>query len=150
MDMALSAPYALEEFRPRVCRLECGHTFHCLCVGEAAMHASIMFDVGLSLECPNCLRVTQARSSWHYPDLPQQQPSQPLGEPAMPAHSGTTGGADSEHFRTPPEHPPSEHAFLGGQLKVTCKLAQEAMIRQAVPLLHTTAACAFLMAGLAS
>ena len=113
MDMGTVCTICLEEFRPRdhVCRLECGHTFHCICVGEAAMHASIMSDVGLSLECPNCLRVTQARSSWHYPDLPQQQPSQPLGEPAMPAHSGTTGGADSEDFRAPPEHPPSEHAF---------------------------------------
>ena len=96
----------LEEFRPRdhVCRLECGHTFHAICVGEAAMHSNVMSDAGLMLECPNCRRTTQARSSWFYPDLPSVPAPSPVDEPTTPNNSGPSAAADSEEFRTPPEH----------------------------------------------
>ena len=104
-----------EDFAPgdHVGRLSCGHTFHCICLGELAMHSP---DLGqsetLQLECPNCRTMASVASSWHYPRLPvvsspEQSPAAPpsTGEPAVVATPAGTCLSFSRR-RMP---------FLGGQ-----------------------------------
>ena len=62
----------LEDFLPgdHVGRLTCGHVFHCICLGELAMHNPTSHEPEqLSVECPNCREQATVGHAWHYPRL---------------------------------------------------------------------------------
>ena len=66
---AVSCTVCLEDFAPgdHVGRLTCGHTFHCMCIGELAMHNPSAEEEVLSVECPNCRQQVTLDHAWHYP-----------------------------------------------------------------------------------
>ena len=69
---ATSCIICMEEFQPRdhICRLQCGHTYHCVCVGELALHSGGESESGaLQVECPLCRSVVSTVHSWRFPDL---------------------------------------------------------------------------------
>ncbi|OLP83040.1 hypothetical protein AK812_SmicGene36245, partial [Symbiodinium microadriaticum] len=69
---ATSCTICMEEYQPRdhICRLQCGHTYHCVCVGELALHSGAELDAGtLQVECPLCRSIVSTVHSWRFPDL---------------------------------------------------------------------------------
>ena len=69
---ATSCTICMEEYQPRdhICRLQCGHTYHCVCVGELALHSVAELDAGtLQVECPLCRSIVSTVHSWRFPDL---------------------------------------------------------------------------------
>ena len=110
----------LSQFEPgdHVARLECGHVFHCLCLGEMLLHSTVPEShEGVVVDCPNCRAHTQVRRSWHYPRFasepsdspPAADPAanvEPHGEPENQDHENayitTPVGRDSSpEFMTP-------------------------------------------------
>ena len=106
----------LADFAPQdhVCRLSCGHVYHCLCIGEMAVHmgASVNEEGSLSFVCPSCRVEGQVVRSWHYPQLPAQPdsanpeeleanslPATPTGPRGQTAASEAS--PDRDEFRTP-------------------------------------------------
>ena len=81
----------MRQFVPgdHVCRLRCGHVYHCICVGELAMHNPATDDNGiLGLECPNCRAATSVLRSWHYPVSPDMPRGTTVDGDARPPASG--------------------------------------------------------------
>ena len=90
----------LSQYEPgdHVCRLSCGHLFHCLCIGELMMHDSAMDEGGaLNVRCPNCRAEARVSRSWHYPRV-EPEASDPV------EHEGDQ--AQSEDA-SPLAHPPA-------------------------------------------
>ena len=101
---ALTCTVCLEDFGPgdHLCRLSCGHSFHCVCVGELALHSPGMSDVPqLTVECPNCRTQATCMSSWYYPRLPvsaspEEGPASGRVETPAPANTPNTRESTSE------------------------------------------------------
>ena len=94
----------LSEFIPgdQVCRMSCGHVFHCLCIGELATMGTATFaDSGeMCVECPNCRSMVSTQRAWRYPTLPQaeESPADPAGteQPRAVSPADDQEGAMSE------------------------------------------------------
>ena len=94
---ATACTICLEEFSPNddMCRLSCGHTFHTVCIGEAALHGATSDEVGaLQLTCPNCRAEARVVRAWRYPSI-QVDASPDLHEPA-PSTSECPGEGDTQ------------------------------------------------------
>ena len=108
---AVSCTVCLEDFAPgdHIGRLTCGHTFHCTCISELAMHNPGVEEEVLSVECPNCRQQVTLAHAWHYPRVSTvpYDPSESAAQPSSDQHenAGTvTPRASTEstsEFRSP-------------------------------------------------
>ena len=84
-----SCTVCLENYEPgdHICRLSCGHVFHCMCLGELAQQMGVISDQEgeLAIECPNCRREARTVRAWRFPRLPAEQAHTPEQMPATSA-----------------------------------------------------------------
>ena len=109
-----SCVVCLDEFTAGddVCRMSCGHTYHCICIGELAAQVGAEFDDNgnVSVVCPSCRAQVHVARSWRYPDLTraassehsQTQP-QEATEPEEPPSTPEARSRDPEEFMSPEE-----------------------------------------------
>ena len=90
----------LDEFGPgdHMCRLTCGHVFHCSCLAEAAQHAGFeeAGEGSIAVRCPNCRAHGPVVRTWHYPRLPTESSVEGASQQLT-----TTPQAPSPDVRTP-------------------------------------------------
>ncbi|CAE7203568.1 RE1 [Symbiodinium sp. CCMP2592] len=93
----------LEEFRPGdiVCRMTCGHVFHSMCVGEAAMRSDVLSETEVVISCPNCRAEVSARHSWVFPHIAEAQPDGQPETQAEPPHRNEASPAPAERSGDP-------------------------------------------------
>ena len=100
----------LGEYSPgeHVCRLSCGHVYHCLCIGELAVQSGATFGEGedMSIDCPCCRQQSHVIRSWRYPLIATGEPQPATTEPTEPEPPHASQNAHADHRSVSPEGRP--------------------------------------------